>query len=79
MEKQRIYRLPDRKLLITDGNLPRTYGLKIHKQNYSLRIIIYCIDSSLYIYSLISYLHEIIHNSIPKHFSHIKNSYHLVQ
>jgi len=36
-----------------------------------------CIDSPLY--SLASYIHEIIYNSIPKHFSHIQDSFHLVR
>jgi len=66
-----------RNLLVTDGVLPRAYGLtKIHKQNYPIRIIVSCIKNPLY--PLASFLHNLIHNSIPKHFSHICNSYHLV-
>jgi len=67
-----------RKLLITDGILPRVYGLmKIHKENYPLRIIISSINSPSY--PLAAYFHSIIFNSIPKHFSHIHNSFHLVK
>jgi len=66
-----------RKLLITDGILPRAYGLmKIHMENFPLRIIVSSINSPSY--PLAAYLHNIIYNSIPKHFSHIHNSFHLV-
>jgi len=66
-----------RKLLITDANLPRAYGLmKIHKENYPLKIIVSSINSPAY--PLAAYLYNIILNSIPKHFSHIHNSFHLV-
>jgi len=66
-----------RRMLITDGILPRAYGLtKIHKVNYSLRLIVSCLNTPLYL--LASHLHNIIYNSIPKHFSHINNSFHLV-
>jgi len=64
-------------MLVTDGVLPRAYGLtKIHKTNYSLRLIVSCINNPLYPLSL--FLHNLIYNSIPKHFSHINNSFHLV-
>jgi len=77
MEKQRLHWRIYRSLLITESNLPRAYGLpKIHKQNHPLRIIVSCIDSLLF--PLASYLHNIIYNSIPKYFSYIQNSFHLV-
>jgi len=48
-----------RKLLITDGILPRAYGLmKIHKENYLLRIIVSSINNPSY--PLAAYLHSII-------------------
>jgi len=66
-----------RKLLITDGILLRVYGLmKIHKLNYPLRIIVFSINSPLY--PPAAYLNSTIFNSIPKHFNHIHNSFHLV-
>jgi len=51
--------------------------MKIHKENYPLRIIVSSINSPSY--PLAAYLHSIIYNSIPKHFSHIHNSFHLVK
>jgi len=66
-----------RKLLTTDGILPRVYGLpKIHKPNVPFRIIVSAINSPFYELSI--FLHNIIKNSIPKSSSFIKNSYHLV-
>jgi len=66
-----------RKLLTTDGSLPRAYGLpKIHKQGYPLRIIVSSIGSPLY--ALSNFLHNTIKNSISTPNSFIKNSYHLV-
>jgi len=65
-------------IFCSDGILPRAYGLlKIHKPGNSFRIIISSTDSLLY--SLASYLHEIIFNNIPKSFSHIDNSFQLMK
>ncbi|KYN07871.1 hypothetical protein ALC62_01155 [Cyphomyrmex costatus] len=67
-----------RKLFMTDGNIPRAYGLiKIHKNGNPLRVIISSINSPLYYISL--FLHNnIIQNSIPQASSYIKDSFHLV-
>jgi len=66
-----------KKIYCSDGPLPRAYGLpKIHKPGNPLRIIVSSINSPLY--SLATYLHDIIQKSIPKSSSFIKNSYHLV-
>jgi len=54
--------------LVTDGILPRAYGLPKNPQDHPLRMIVSYIDSPLYL--LASYLHEIIYNSIPKYFNH---------
>lgn len=54
--------------------LLRAYGLsKIHKPGYRLRIIIFSIDSSLY--SLASFLQNIISNDIHGQKSMIENSF----
>jgi len=67
-----------KKVFCSDRIFPRAYGLpKIHKPDNSFRIIISSIDSPLY--SLASYLREIISNNIPKSFSHIDNSFQLVK
>jgi len=69
----RVYR----KLLITDGLLPRAYGLpKLHKRGYPLRVIISSLKSPLY--ELACYLHDIIKNSIPEATSSVGNSFRLV-
>jgi len=53
-----------RKMLITDGLLPRAYGLpKIYKDRYPLRIIVSSLKSLFY--ELACFLHNIIKNSIP--------------
>jgi len=66
-----------RSLLLSDGVLPRAYGLpKIHKANCPLRIIISSINSPLHFFA--SYLHKILYNNIPKPNSHISNSFELV-
>ncbi|KYN10994.1 hypothetical protein ALC57_16846 [Trachymyrmex cornetzi] len=70
---QSVYRM----LNVTDGNVPRTYGLpKVHKEGNPLRIIISCINSPLY--SLASFIKNIIDKSLKKEFSHIKNSFDFV-
>jgi len=50
--------------------------MQIHKENYLLRIIVSSINSPSY--PLAAYLHSLIYNSIPKHFSYIHNSFQLV-
>jgi len=65
-----------RKIYCSDGMLPRAYGLpKIHKPNCPFRVIISSIDSPLY--SLATFLDEIINSSIPKACGYIGNSYEL--
>jgi len=65
-----------RNLLVTDGVLSeglwadKDTQAKLSNQNNS------CIKSPLYL--LASFLHNLIHNSIPKQFSHICNSYHFL-
>ena len=67
-----------RRLLTTDGVIPRVYGLtKIYKESNPLRVIVSSINSPLYYLSL--FLHNIINDSIPKALSHIKDSFHLVE
>ena len=73
---QEIYK----KLYISDGELPRSYGLpKIHKTNTPLRIIVSSINSPFY--KLAIFLKDIIKKSlnINEKFGHIKNSYELVK
>src|SRR5580765_2372334 len=66
-----------RRLNCSDGVLPRAYGLpKIHKPNCPLRIIVSSVNSPLH--SIATFLHNIIHGSIPKAHSHIDNSFELV-
>ena len=65
-------------LYVSDGVLPRAYGLpKIHKEGCPLRLIVSSINSPLY--KLASYLHKIMYNYFPKPNSHIKNSFKLVK
>ncbi|XP_018308772.1 uncharacterized protein [Mycetomoellerius zeteki] len=67
-----------RRLLMTDGIIPRAYGLtKIHKQGNPLRIIVSSTNSPLYYFSL--YLHNIINDSILEAPSYIRNSFQLVE
>jgi len=67
-----------RKLLITDGVLPRAYGLpKLHKKGFPFRVIVSSINSPLY--ELAYYLHNIIKSSIPAATSSIDNSFKLVR
>jgi len=67
-----------KKLLITDGLLPRAYGLpKLHKEGYPLRIIISSLKSPLY--ELACYFHNIIKCSIPEAVSSVSNSFKLVK
>ncbi|KAG5305534.1 MARF GTPase, partial [Acromyrmex insinuator] len=63
--KKLIQDLHYRRLLTTDDNIFRTYGLtKIHKTGNPLRVIVSSINSPLYYFSL--YLHNIIIKSIPQ-------------
>ena len=65
-------------LYCNDGSLPRVYGLsKIQKSSCPLKIIVSSIGSPLY--SLATYLHNILFKTIPKADSHIKNSFQLVE
>ena len=65
-------------LYCSDGLLPRVYGLpKIHKPGCPLRIIVSSIGNPLY--SLATYLHNMLFKTIPKADSYIKNSFQLVE
>jgi len=67
-----------RKLLVTDGLLPRAYGLpKLHKTGHPLRVIISSLKSPLY--NLSCYLHNIIKGSLPQANSSVGNSFKLVK
>ena len=67
-----------RRLLITDGVIPRAYGLtKIHKDGNPLRVIVSSVNSPLYYFSL--FLHKLISDSVPKASSYIRDSLHLVK
>ncbi|XP_011858350.1 PREDICTED: uncharacterized protein LOC105555909, partial [Vollenhovia emeryi] len=60
-----------------DGILPRAYGLpKIHKPNVPLRIIVSSLDTPLY--NISSFLHSILHHSLPTGEYSIKDSFSLV-
>jgi len=59
---------------LTDSILPKAYGLpKIHKENYPFRIIVSLINTALY--PLASFLHKIIHTSLPPNHKLVKNSF----
>ena len=63
-------------LLITEGQLPRAYGLpKVHKPNIPMRIIISSIGSPSY--NLAQYIQNILSTHLPKPKSYIKDSKHL--
>jgi len=67
-----------KRLLITDGTLPKAYGLpKLHKTGCPLRIIISSLNSPLY--KLADYLHKIIKCSVPEARSSVGNSFKLVE
>jgi len=60
-----------RSLRLSDGVLPRAYGLpKIHKQNCPLRIIVSSVNSPLHAFA--AYLHNILYLHLPRPKSHIK-------
>ena len=66
-----------KELLVTDGFLPRAYGLpKIHKTGIPFRLIVSSIGSPLY--KLANFFHYILIESVPKSESFIKNSFELV-
>lgn len=67
-----------KRLMVSDGVLPRAYALpKIHKTGIPFRIIVSTIDSPLYPFA--SFLQSLISSSIPKAKSHIENSFQLVE
>ncbi|XP_024891588.1 uncharacterized protein LOC112467272 [Temnothorax curvispinosus] len=67
-----------RSLHVSDGILPRAYGLpKIHKPDCPLRIIVSSINTPLY--DLASFLQKILHKSLPINGSSIKDSFTLVE
>jgi len=67
-----------RKMLTTDGVLPRAYGLpKLHKKDYPLRVIISSLKSPLY--ELACFLHKTIKNSVMEADSSVGNSFNLVK
>jgi len=64
------------KLRSSDSILPRAYGLpKIHKHNTPFRIIVSSVNTALY--SLASYLQNVISDSLENANSHIANSFDL--
>lgn len=66
-----------RSLNCTNGNLPRCYGLpKIHKDGFPLRIIVSALGSP--VYNISSFIHDILHKSIKKPDSYIKDSWSFV-
>jgi len=65
-----------RKLLITDGMLPRAYGLpQLHKEGYPLKVIVSFLKSPLY--ELALFLHNIIKCSVSEAASSVGNSFKL--
>jgi len=62
------------KLRSSDSNLPKAYGLpKVHKEHTPFRLIISSINTALY--SLASYLQEIISDNLEPNNTSIKNSF----
>lgn len=65
-------------LLSLESTLPKAYSLpKIHKNGCPLRIIVFYVNSLLY--KLSSYLYNILQKSFPESFSHIENSFQLME
>jgi len=65
-------------LYCSEGNLPRAYGLpKIHKPGNPFRLIISSIDSPFYY--LASWLQRLIIDHVPNTFSHLDNSFNLIE
>lgn len=66
-----------RQLLITDGLIPRAYGLpKIHKDGVPLRLIVSSVNSPLH--NLATYLHKILFNNLETSKYAVKNSFQLI-
>ncbi|NEV49183.1 hypothetical protein EUZ93_01505 [Wolbachia pipientis] len=60
-------------LYVSDGSLPRAYGLpKIHKEGNPLRLIVSCINSPNY--KLANFIKNILNKSIDNSIGHIKDS-----
>jgi len=71
-----ISKLQYLKLRSSDSNLPKAYGLpKVHKINFPYRIIVSSVNTVLY--SLSSFLQDIIFISLEKNNSYIANSFDL--
>jgi len=71
-----ISKLQYLKLRSSDSNLPKAYGLpKVHKINFPYRIIVSSVDTALY--SLSSFLQDIISISLEKNNRCIANSFDL--
>ncbi|XP_071578862.1 uncharacterized protein, partial [Temnothorax nylanderi] len=67
-----------KQLYCTNGNLPRCYGLpKIHKTGFPMRVIVSAIGSPLY--NVARFIHEILHDSIPKPRSHVRDGWSFVK
>ena len=67
-----------KKLYVSDGELPRSYGLpKIHKEGHPLRLIVHCINRAFYPLATF-FKKEIIDNYNNNNFSYVKNSHDLV-
>jgi len=63
-------------LYSSDSNLPKAYGLpKIHKDNYSLRIIVSSVNTALC--AIAKFMHNIISNSLTHSSRHVNNSFEL--
>ncbi|EFN69198.1 hypothetical protein EAG_00289, partial [Camponotus floridanus] len=77
-KKEYISALKKRSLYVSDGVLPRAYGLpKIHKTNCPLRIIVFSINSPLHKFA--TFLHNCLYDNLPHSKSHINNSYDFVE
>ncbi|RLU19030.1 hypothetical protein DMN91_009388 [Ooceraea biroi] len=64
-------------LRTTNGNIPRCYGLpKVHKPGVPLRLIVSAVGSP--IYSVVSFLHRVLADSISKPDSYVKDSWNFV-
>jgi len=75
-EKEFITDQTYKKLLCTDGILPRIYALpKVHESDCPFRITSF-LDSSLY---PLAFLYKIIARKSSKLASHIENSFQLIQ
>jgi len=74
LQKEFISKQQFAKLRSSDSILPRAYGLpKIHKINTPFRLIVSSVNTALY--SLASFLHEILTNSSDNSCQHTLNSF----